>query len=247
MQRVDVRDLERRFEDRLRTDPSALGSADVADRVLEASGSVRGLRVLDVGCGTGGLCRRLANRDASVVGVDVCANLLTRARALVPAAGFVRADAGRLPFGTGRFDLAASVLVLHYLEDPSRALAEMARVLRPGGKLLLCDRVCSSDPVLSAAQIGIERLRNPMIRRILSVDELEDGLSRAGFRVGAQVEFRRTEPLESWLSGTDPDRALDVREEVLRLRGRDLGGFRVAPQDRIEFRMALLEASLAAG
>ena len=234
-------DLERRFTERLRSDPSGLASTDVADRVLEAAGPVQDLEVLDSGCGTGELCGRLVDRGARASGIDLCPGLVARARSLTPGSRLAQADAQALPFATGRFDLATSVLVLHYLADPGRALAELARVVRPGGRLIVCDRICSSDPVLRAAQIGVERLRNPLIQRILSSEELERALRNAGVEITHHVEFRRAEMLEAWVAGTDPRRAVAVREEVARLRGRDLGGFRVAPGDTIELRLALVE------
>ena len=245
MEKVDARGLEHRFEERLRSGPSSLGATEVLDRVLEAAGDVRNLRTLDVGCGTGDLCRRLTDRGASVVGVDVCSNLLARARVAAPGASLLQADALELPFGSRQFDLATSVLVFHYLEEPQLGLREIGRTLRPGARLVVCDRVCSSDPVLQAAQIGVERLRNPLIHRILPSEELEECLRKTGFEVVRQVEFRRSEPLEFWLAGTDVPRAREVREEVGRLRGRDLGGLRVAPGDRIELRMALVESRFA--
>ncbi len=241
MEKLNVPALERRFEERLRSDPSALASTDVADRVLQAAGPVRNLAVLDAGCGTGELCRRLADRGARVSGIDLCPGLIGRAKSLIPEAGLARADAQALPFDSGRFDLATSVLVLHYLERPGRALAELARILRPGGRLIVCDRICSTDPVLRLAQMDIERLRNPLIRRIQSSDDLEELIRGAGFEIDQHVEFRRVESLESWMSGTDPWRALAVRDELATVRGRDLGGFRIAPGDRIELRLALLE------
>src|SRR5262245_9576346 len=133
MEKVNVPALSRRFEERLRSDPAALASTDVADRVLEAAGPVRNLAVLDAGCGTGELCRRLADRGARVSGIDRCEGLIGRARVLAPEAGLAQADAHALPFESGRFDLATSVLVLHYLQAPGQALAELARVVRPGG------------------------------------------------------------------------------------------------------------------
>jgi ubiquinone/menaquinone biosynthesis C-methylase UbiE len=213
----------------------------VADRVLEAAGGVHNLSVLDAGCGTGELCRRLADRGARMSGIDLCPGLLARARSLAPDAALARADAHALPFSAARFDLATSVLVLHYLEDPGRALAELARVVRPGGRLVVCDRICSADPVLRAAQLGVERLRNPLIHRILSSEELEHLLEAAGFEIDHHVEFRRSEMVEAWVAGTDPRRAVAVREEISRLQGRDLGGFRVAPGDCIELRLALMD------
>lgn len=247
MEMSGLRDLERRFEARLRSAPQALDSADVVVRVLDAAGPVRGLRTLDAGCGTGELCRRLSEKGASAFGVDLCHSLLARAACAAPRARFARADAEALPLGSGRFDLATSVLVLHYLGKPARGLREIARVLRPGGRLIVCDRVCSADPVLRAAQVGIERLRNPLIHQILSTDEIEEALRDSGFEILPSVEFRRVDSVASWLAGLAEAPVRELRQELMRLRDRDLGGLRVMSGDRIELRMALVEARVADG
>jgi len=93
-----------------------------------------GERVLEVGFGGGALLRTMRARGASVSGVDVSAEMVARAR------GFdIRlAPADRLPFEAGRFDKAVSVASLYFWPDPAAALSELARVLRPGGRLVLC-------------------------------------------------------------------------------------------------------------
>ncbi len=230
--RSEIDALGRQFEARLGAGPEAPGPAA---RVLEAAGPAAGRRALDVGCGCGGLVRALGTAGARAAGVDVCANLLGRAAA--SGGAFARADAHALPFPDGAFDLATSALVLHYLKWPGRALAELRRVLRPGGRLVLCDRVSSTDPRLRGEQEAIERLRNPLVRRLLSGPELEAGLAGAGFVLEASEEFEEIRPLDAWLAGVELEAAGRV---LAALDGRDLGGLRRLDADRVAVRIRLI-------
>jgi ubiquinone/menaquinone biosynthesis C-methylase UbiE/DNA-binding transcriptional ArsR family regulator len=101
-------------------------------------------RLLDIGTGTGRLLELLAPRVASGLGVDASRAMLALARARLARAGLshcgVRlADMYRLPLHDGTFDTAVVQMVLHHAEDPAAALAEAARVLRPGGLLVVVD------------------------------------------------------------------------------------------------------------
>jgi ubiquinone/menaquinone biosynthesis C-methylase UbiE len=102
-------------------------------------------RVLEVGCGTGLLLQRLAARG-NAVGVDLSAGMLSKAAARLGerrTGNVVRADAQRLPFKDGSFDSVVSTFALTAVPDLDAALAEMARVIREGGKMAV---VSVGDP-----------------------------------------------------------------------------------------------------
>jgi ubiquinone/menaquinone biosynthesis C-methylase UbiE len=96
---------------------------------------VQGKRVLEAGCGTGLLLDRLARVAADVTGVDLSRGMLAHARAR--GHRVVQADLRFLPFADETFDAVASFKVLAHVPKPERAVAELARVLKPGGHLVL--------------------------------------------------------------------------------------------------------------
>jgi ubiquinone/menaquinone biosynthesis C-methylase UbiE len=96
-----------------------------------------GDRVLDVGTGTGHYAALLAQRGLAVTGVDISEPMLRIAAARQQRFGLVRADAGRLPFGDEAFDLVMCVTALEFVDDPLRVAAEMARVCRVGGRMVV--------------------------------------------------------------------------------------------------------------
>ena len=108
--------------------------------ILDLAGDVAGRRILDVGCGAGPLLAALRERGAIVTGVDPSAKMLELARqrlgegAALHQAGL---GGGPLPFPDGAFDDVIACLVLHYLEDWKAPLAELRRVLAPGGRLIV--------------------------------------------------------------------------------------------------------------
>lgn len=106
--------------------------------MLALAGDVAGRRILDAGCGSGPLAAALRDRGAVVTGIDASAGMLALARQRLGddmALHLVDLN-DRLPFADGAFDDVVASLVLHYLEDWGPALAEMRRVLRPGGRLI---------------------------------------------------------------------------------------------------------------
>jgi ubiquinone/menaquinone biosynthesis C-methylase UbiE len=144
--------------------------------------------VLDLGCGTGNLLPRLGEWEARVrsyTGVDASNAMLRAAAAKLAASNFLvtleAADAASLPFAAASFDTVVSASALHDFAEPERAMGEVRRVLRPGGRLLLVDW---SRHRITMRALGIYlRLTGDSFRRMYSVGEVLAMLSAARFRI----------------------------------------------------------------
>ncbi len=114
--------------------------------------------ILEVGIGTG---KNLPfhPEGARITGIDFSPGMLARARARAEHLGrnveLIVADAERLPFEANEFDAAVASFVFCSIPDPARALAELARVVRPGGRVVLLEHVLSRRPWLASAMRGL--------------------------------------------------------------------------------------------
>ena len=191
--------------------------AETADRVAEASmRRLEGLqervgefvdlngdeRVLDVGAGTGPMAFALSPHVREVVALDLVPELLERGRAHAdrfPNVEFVEGSALDLPFELGSFDLVVERAVLHHTTRPELVVAEMTRVCRIGGRLLVIDQLAPFDPLRALELDRFERARDPSHTRLLS-----DGDLRALFEANNLVLIRskvdtHDRPLEPYL------------------------------------------------
>jgi SAM-dependent methyltransferase len=136
----------------------------------------RGTAVLEIGCGAGHLTLALLGRDLNVVSVDASPAMVEATATLVREAQPSRpvtvevADAHALPFDSERFDLVVAVGVIPWLHSPAAAIDEMARVLRPGGQLVLtadnrARLVSFFDPRAIAALTPLKRAKVALRRR----------------------------------------------------------------------------------
>ncbi len=121
---------------------------------------------LDVACGPGSVVLAFAQRVRRAHGLDATAAMLDEARQASAKAGAANVewhlgDVYALPFADGACDIVSCRFAFHHLEEPARALAEMVRVARPGGRIVLCDAVASGDPAKAAAFNAMERHRDP--------------------------------------------------------------------------------------
>jgi ArsR family transcriptional regulator len=135
--------------------------------------------LLDIGTGTGRILELLAGRVERGTGIDLSRDMLIAARAHLHRAGIAncqvrQADMYRLPWTEPSFDLVTIHRVLHYAEEPARVIAEAARVLRPGGRVIVVD----------FAPHALERLRSEHAHRRLGFadEEVNKWLRAAGLR-----------------------------------------------------------------
>ncbi len=112
----------------------------LAAAFADDAGVSTGMRVVDVGCGPGGLTRELAARvgAANVAAIDPAPQFAAACRAGTPGADVREGEAEALPWADGEFDAALCQLVVGFMRDPERGVAEMVRVTRPGGTVAAC-------------------------------------------------------------------------------------------------------------
>jgi ubiquinone/menaquinone biosynthesis C-methylase UbiE len=218
--------------DRLR--PAGDGWNELAERSLAALEGAR--RLVDVGCGTGRFAVLAAERlGARVWGVDTSAEMLREAKGRPGArgVGWRRAEAGHLPFRDGWFDAAHSHLVLHLVDDLPRAIAELARVLAPGGRLVVGTfapehfrRFFLNPYFPSIPAIDLARFPDP--------EGLCRGLTSAGFADAAVDRF-------------DQDVEAAAADVLDRVRGRYISTLRLLEADEYEAGLERLETDVAGG
>ncbi|MGW7536881.1 class I SAM-dependent methyltransferase [Amycolatopsis sp. NPDC054798] len=123
----------------IETEHSLINAYYTRPAILDLAGDVTGRRILDAGCGAGPLFASLRDRGAKMSGFDFSATMVELARKrLGEDADLQVADLSRpLPYDDQAFDDVIVALVLHYLEDWNAPLAELRRIIRPGGRLIL--------------------------------------------------------------------------------------------------------------
>lgn len=112
------------------------GALPLHAAALDAAGVTRGTRLLDAGCGTGLVSLLARLRGAHVTAIDASPGMLTVARERLPGADLRAADLQSLPFADGTFDVVLAVNSLFFAPDMGKAAREVARVARPGGRVV---------------------------------------------------------------------------------------------------------------
>lgn len=173
-------------------------------------------RALDVGCGAGALAYALAPLVGEVVGVDASEDLVDVAREHAPpGCTFVVGDAEALPFPYGDFDLVGCLRVLHHVRRPELVVAEIARVTRPGGTILLADQLGDVDPMRSLELDRFERARDPSHTRLLPDADIRGYLDANDLVVVANEMIRERRDMERYLDVAGLEG--EARERVARM------------------------------
>ncbi|MBI2080834.1 MAG: methyltransferase domain-containing protein [candidate division NC10 bacterium] len=196
------------------------GSGDSLAVMVALAGLAGTERVLDVATGTGFNAFAFAVSARGVVAVDLTAAMLGEARRLaaeraIANVTFVRAVAGALPFGDRAFDVTTCRIAPHHFPSVPAFLAEVVRVTRPGGRVVVGDTISPEDPVLAAWHNRVETLRDPSHVRNYTAAEWQAFAEAAGLTVAAVDNTCRSRlTFGDWVTrgGTDPERVAALRE-----------------------------------
>ena len=175
-------------------------------------------RALDSGTGAGALAFALAPHVREVIALDLVPELLEEGRKRAerfPNVTFVEGDATKLPFELGSFDLACSLRTLHHLARPELAVAELARVTRMRGRVLVIDQIAPVDPLAAAELNAFERARDPSHARALADIDLRHLFESNGLVLLRNEYEREPRDLDAYLDLAGCDGESRDRAETL--------------------------------
>lgn len=187
----------------------------------------------EVACGPGLISRALAPKVRRIIGVDLTPGMLLVGRREAKAAalanvGFIQGDAVCLPFAGGVLDGAVTRFSLHHIPAPGRCVAEMARVVRSGGLVLLADHVATPDAAGAAWHQEIERLRDPSHWACLTPEALRTLGEHAGLALQSERLIPFSLEYEEWLTrGTGGPRVRSIVDDLLHERPDGAASFQV--------------------
>jgi ubiquinone/menaquinone biosynthesis C-methylase UbiE len=157
-------------------------------------------RALDVGAGAGAFAFAIAPRVREVVAVELDEALAARARADAPPnVEVVVGDGEHLPFERASFDLAGTLRTLHHTPRPELMVAELARVTRPGGTILVVDQLAPADPLVGLDLNRFEHARDPSTTRVLADTDLRGLFDSNSLKLLREEVVTESRDLESYL------------------------------------------------
>ncbi|MDS0476376.1 class I SAM-dependent methyltransferase [Natrinema sp. 1APR25-10V2] len=196
-------------------DGAVLKEGDDLERLVDWCSDAT--RALDVATGAGHVAGGLVDAGVSrVVAADLSPEMVRTATTEYPRVEGVAVDAERLPFAANQFDAVTCRFAAHHFPDPEAFLAEVERVLAPGGVFALEDLCVPDDPELAAYVNRLERLRDPGHVETYSSSQWRGWLEAAGLTVDAVQETSRRLEVDAWLDRMDvpADRRREIRASL---------------------------------
>ncbi|MBO0767767.1 MAG: class I SAM-dependent methyltransferase [Solirubrobacterales bacterium] len=221
---------------------SAVANSDeLRQALLDVAQPAGSERWLDAACGPGIVTRALATRAARVIGVDATEAMVQRARDAASSAGldnvsFEVGDATNTGHPTASFDGAVTRFAIHHIPVPGRLFGELARVVRPGGRVVVLDHLADEDAEARSWVQEVERLRDPSHWASLSPEMMRRLAEQAGLTMVEERCFSFELDFDDWLArGTDDPKAVAMVDHALTVRpaGTDRFAVLAKPEGRV--------------
>jgi ubiquinone/menaquinone biosynthesis C-methylase UbiE len=182
---------------------AAFNETEILQRITAVLGCAPDEHLLEIACGPGILAEAVAPLVKELVCVDATPAMIILARERLAKTGvtnvkFVESFAEQLPFEDAQFDVIVTRLSLHHFADIPAVLAELRRVLRSQGRLVVADIVTSEDPEEARLHNALEQLRDPSHVRMFSAKELIQALQSAGFELKSKNDWMQPRAFEEW-------------------------------------------------
>jgi ubiquinone/menaquinone biosynthesis C-methylase UbiE len=209
----------------------AFTAPDLTERLLTALGPAATGCILDLACGPGIVTAALAHRAREVVAFDLTPEMLDKAQQRCGQAGlenvrFQQGQAERLPFAPASFDAVVTRLSIHHFADPAIVLAEMVRVVRPQGTIVIADVLSSDDAQEAELHNALEILRDPSHVRMVSRQQMLSLLHSSGLTIVSEATWDVPREFDEWAHiVNDATRTQPLRTVMCRLAqaGMDAG------------------------
>jgi ubiquinone/menaquinone biosynthesis C-methylase UbiE len=214
---------------------------ELAERVTDGLANADKLLAIDLACGPGTYTRPLAARVRHAIGADLTPAMVEKARAESARDGitnieFVCADIYALPFADGAAGIVSCGYAFHHMTDPALAVAEMARVLQPGGRMALTD-IIVREGCDGAFQNHVEQARDPSHTVTQSVANFQALVRNLGLRVVSENLHDTWHDFGVWMGNACKPPGDPVYEETRRLMesclDNDTSGFRPRRSDEV--------------
>ncbi|MGH8012318.1 MAG: class I SAM-dependent methyltransferase [Candidatus Binataceae bacterium] len=185
------------------TDPALL------EFMVSVSGVAANEHVLDVASGPGYVALAFAPHCARVIGLDATDRLVARARVTAAERGitnvwFALGDVERMALRASGFELATCRFAFHHFPHPATVIAEMCRVTRPGGRMVIVDMLASEDQAKADYHNAMERLCDPSHARALPASEFERIFTEHGLEITFKQSRKTSYRVEDWIAHGAP-------------------------------------------
>lgn len=201
--------------------------------LISISGVARTDLVMELACGNGNTTVGFAERCGRAIGIDVLDEPLQAARKTaaerqVKNVDFTVSEVEQLSFAADIFNGAVCRFSFHHFVNPARVFSELARVVAPGGWMVIADMVASEDPIKADLHNRMERLCDPTHSRTLAASEFERMFTEHGLRVALKVERDARLTLEDWIrfGGAPPENAGKLRQMAREAIDQDSAGLK---------------------